>query len=168
VQVVGSNPAVIEAMVRRLPPDADVGVRDPVLASAVAARLARPIVAVPYSEVDVVVAPFAATEWSSALPAPVTVVAEHNALSYKTLLAPGSIKLSAWDVVRWVRRRGAIAERVGVMGPDFIVLWTFVEVIGRRRSDLHFRLRDLAMQRIFRRGALWSTGYVVVVAGRHA
>ncbi|MGH2371771.1 MAG: hypothetical protein ACRDI2_26665, partial [Chloroflexota bacterium] len=125
----------------------------------------RPVTAGSGEGATAAVVPFALAEAAAVPPAPLTVVVERNARSYKSLLAPGRVRLTAGDVERWLQARGRVSARAGVMGPDFIALWGLALLAGPRRPDWHFRLNDLAMQRIINTGPLWRYGYVVVVAG---
>jgi hypothetical protein len=165
LHVASPDDVMVEAIIRRFPRRVKVSTTYPDVAQAVSSRLDRAVDAAPGADADTMIVPFAAMEWPTVPAVPHTLVAEYNAFSYKWLLEPGRIKTTANGVIDWMKQRGSVTERVGVMGPDFIVLWALVELIGHRRSDWHFRLRDLAMQHIFRRGWLWRTGYVVIIGG---
>lgn len=168
IHIACSQRDVAEAAIRRLPLSITASVPQAETAEWISGRLARRVTAGTGEGVDAIVVPFAAEEWAAIPAAPFVAVVDRNAHSYKSLLAPGQLPLTASNVLAWVRSRWTVTERVGLMGPDFIALWALAEWVGHKRSDWHFRLRDSAMQRIFCRGPIWRFGYVVIVAGRRS
>ena len=166
VHIASRQSPVVESLLRRLPRHVATSVADAEVAGLVAARSGRTILAGTGEGAEAVIVPFASEEWGSVPQARLTVVVEENACSYKSILMPGRLRVTAGQTLSWLARRSTVTERVGLLGPDFIALWALVRLVGHRRSDWHFRLRDAAMQRIFRRDLLWRYSYVVVLAGR--
>ncbi len=89
-----------------------------------------------------------------------------NAVSYKSLLYPGSVRSTAAGTLARIRRRYHVDRVVGMYPPRFIALLGLAQLALRRSQAAYFRLSDLAMQHIYETGPMWRLSYVVIFAGR--
>ncbi|MCU0495073.1 MAG: hypothetical protein MUD01_26085 [Chloroflexaceae bacterium] len=93
------------------------------------------------------------------------VVVGHNGLSYRSLLYPGTVPHTAPGLMRWVRSRYLLEQRVGLLGPHCMGALAVAQLAGTRLAPLHFRAGQWAMDRVFTHKFFWWTGYVVILAG---
>jgi hypothetical protein len=96
----------------------------------------------------------------------IIVAAVHNALSYKSLLYPGTIRTTALGTLGQVRRQYHVDRVVGIYPPRFIALLALAHVARRRSAAAFFRLSDLAMQYLYDFGPMWRLSYVVAFTGQ--
>jgi hypothetical protein len=93
------------------------------------------------------------------------VAAVHNAISYKSLLYPGTVRTTAFGTLARVKRHYRVEQVIGMYPPRFIALLALAHLAGRRSSSAYFRLSDLAMQYLYDFGPMWRFSYVVIFAG---
>jgi hypothetical protein len=94
------------------------------------------------------------------------VIVAQNGFSYKSLLYPGQVGSNIFALLRWMRKRYVILDRVGLFGPRFVVNWAISRFAGVRRAPAHFRFGQRAIDNVYSSGPLWWLGYLVVLAGR--
>lgn len=166
VRICTPEPALVVAVLRRLGRlGAELFVENDSLANAVAAVLGERPQVDASMHADVALVPFARQMYAEPPDARHLVLLGYNALSYKSLLAPGKIRDTLPAQMRWMARRYQISERVGMFTPGFITRWAISAAAGPRIPELHFRAGQQAMDRIYTTGAFWWTGYVTLLSG---
>lgn len=93
------------------------------------------------------------------------VAAVHNALSYKSLLYPGTVRTTALSTLAQVRRQYHVEQVVGIYPPRFIALLALAHIARWRSAATFFRLSDVAMRHLYDFGPMWRLSYVVAFSG---
>jgi hypothetical protein len=167
VRIYSDSAEMVKAVVRRVAfDDYRLFVNTPALREAVQASLGL--------EVDIAVAGaepaeaalFPLSPPGASLPRErILVAAVRNALSYKSLLYPGTVRTTAFGTLARVRRHYQIEQVVGMYPPRFIALLARAHLARRRSASEYFRLSDRAMQYLYEFGPMWRLSYVVIFAG---
>jgi hypothetical protein len=99
------------------------------------------------------------------LPAESTIVgATRNALSYRSVRYPGSIRSVAVRTIGSVRRQRSIDGVVGLYPPAFVALLAASRAAAIRDEARSLQLADVAMRYFIERGPMWRLCYVVAFA----
>ncbi len=114
---------------------------------------------------DVALVPFAWSRLTSPPDAACVVLLSHNAWSYKSLIAPGTVGATGRSARRWLEQTHAVRDAVGLFTPSFIAQWTVSLASGTRWPNWHFRLGQRAMDRLYSGGVLHRLGYLLVLSG---
>ena len=117
-------------------------------------------------ETDVALMPMSRRDYVVPPRAQEIVVAEYNAISYKSLLYPVRVKGNVIGLLRWLRSRYDITDRVGLLGPGFVLRWMVSLLAGTRLPSLHFHMGQKALDHVHSTGRLWWLGYITVIVGR--
>jgi len=162
VRICADSPDMVKAIVRRLALDGyELRVGDERLRAEVRDALGVEVAVAGPTPADAVFCP---SLGSHAAPAERVVVgATTNALSYKTIRAPGSVRQTAGRVLRTVRQTHEVRQVVGLYPPRFVALLFAAQVAGLRSSADAFRLSDQAMGHLFAWGPAWRLSYIVAL-----
>lgn len=168
VRICSSDPEVVKAVVRRLQHGVPAMlVETPELAEMLQKDFGFDAAAMhPDISVDAAIVPFSRHRYETPPIADAVVVVASNAVSYKSLIHPGRVEDSTRGVLKWLQQSHVVYGRVGLLTPDFILLWTLSLILKKVHSPSYFRLQQRALERVFARGPLWWLGYTVVIAGR--
>ena len=99
------------------------------------------------------------------LPAEPTIVgATRNALSYRSLRYPGSVRTVAVRTIRNVRRQRSLDGVVGLYPPAFVALLAASRAAAIRDEARSLELADVAMRYFVEQGPMWRLCYVVAFA----
>jgi hypothetical protein len=165
VRVRSDSIDMVKAVVRRLAVDNYcLFVDTQEIRTAVRASLGIEVEVAGTEPAEAAIAPFSLE--ATSLPCErIIVAAVHNAISYKSLLHPGTVRTTAVGTLAWVRRQYRVERVVGVYPPRFVALLALADLAGRRSASAYFRLSDLAMQYLYDFGPMWRLSYVVAFAG---
>jgi hypothetical protein len=170
VRVLSHSSEMVKAVIRRIPPDQQmtVYVERADIQAAVAETLGRDtrVVASDGLSADVALLPLPTSEKHTALAGEQMVIAAYyNALSYKSLLYPGSVPASIFAQLAQLRAAYRVEAVAGLYPPRFIVWWTLTCLLARLDSARYFRTGDYAMRHLIEFGPWWRFCYVVVAIG---
>jgi len=167
VRLCTTDPDIAVACARRLDwLRGPLTVDNQTIANALRQRLNRDVVVHKDNQaVDVAVLPFSRKDYDKPPNANTVVMVGYNALSYKSLTTGFKVEDNVFGMMNWLRQTHTLSQRVGLMTPDFIAKWAVSLAAGARYPGTHFRVSQHAMDHIYRRGPLWLTGYIVVMAG---
>jgi hypothetical protein len=164
VRICSGDPATVRAIVRRLALDGrELHVESEALRQAVAEQLGVDVLSAPGRTAEAAVCPDLASHPPER--ERIVVGAARNALSYRSLRHPGSIRSNALRVVSGMRKDYRVDRIVGLYPPSFIALLGAAQVVERVNLGWHFRMADAAFQRFFTFGPDWRLSYIVVLAG---
>ena len=166
VRIYSDSVEMVKAVVRRLAADGrELLVANTGLKAAVETSLAVPVRVAGSEPAEAAFAPLALP--ATALPRePIIVASMRNALSYKSLLYPGTIRAAAITTLGRVKQQYAIEQVVGLYPPRFVAMLGLAHLLGRRNPATYFHLSDRAMQHIYSTGPMWGLSYVVIFAGQ--
>jgi hypothetical protein len=167
VQICTRDLDVTLAVVRRLHALRDgLVVLTPELADAVEERLG---IAVGYQaerpDADVAIVPFAIQDYATPPDARFVVAVAENRLSYVSLLRPRQIVGTSVGLHRWLGQTHTLQHSVGMLTPPFIARWALSLAAGTRWPELHFRLGQQALDRIYTTSPLRWVGAVCIASG---
>ena len=93
------------------------------------------------------------------------VLVSHNQHSYR-LVTTRKRSGSTYRAARaWLQQTHQLTSSESLFAPGFLSLWGSSLLAGSRKSPWHFRLGQLAMDRLYARSALHRVGYVAVMVG---
>jgi hypothetical protein len=162
VRICADSPELVMAIVRRLALDGyELLVGDEGLRAEVEGALGVKVSVAGPAPADAAFCPSLGDHPSPA--ERVVVGATTNAMSYKTVRAPGSVKHTAVQVLRVVRQTHEVKHVVGLYPPRFVALLGAARAAGIRSSADYFRLSDRAMRHIFAFGPAWRVSYIVAM-----
>jgi|SRR5581483_6069112 len=166
VRIASDSVEMVKAVGRRLAFEKyQMFVPDEEMRDAVRASLGLEVQIAGNALADAALCPFSIS--AKALPAEQLIVASlKNALSYKSLLRPGSVGTMAFRTMARVRNRYHIQDVIGLYPPRFIAVWTLANAMERWNAAAYYRLSDIAMQHLYEFGPLWRLSYVVVFTGK--
>lgn len=99
------------------------------------------------------------------LPAESTIVgATRNALSYRSVRYPGSVRSVAVKTIRTLRRQRTLDGVIGLYPPRFVALLAASRAAAIRDEARSLELADVAMPYLVERGPMWRLCYVVAFA----
>jgi hypothetical protein len=96
------------------------------------------------------------------------IAACYNALSYKTLLRPLSVKGNIFEKLGRLKPNYRLNPVAGLFAPRFILWLSLAKLVERWDSSLYFQLEDRAMRQFIEFGPMWRLSYIVVLTGRTA
>ncbi len=100
------------------------------------------------------------------LPPESTIVgAARNALSYRSLRYPGSVRSLAVRTVRSLRRQRSLDGVIGLYPPAFVAYLAASRIAAMRNDARAIELADVAMRHFIEHGPTWRLCYVVAFAG---
>ena len=115
---------------------------------------------------DVVLFPFSLEEGSKPANERFLFAACHNGLSYKSVIAPRTLRVRAAREMAKLARDYRIRPIAGLYSPRFIVKWAAAKAMERIDSAWYFRLEELAMRDLIDFGPSWRLSYIVTFAGK--
>jgi hypothetical protein len=165
VRICSDSVEMVKAVVRRLAVDNyRLFVGTQAICAAVRASLGIEVEVAGTEPAEAALAPFSLE--AAKLPCErIIVAAVRNAISYKSLLHPGTVRTTAIGTLARVRRQYRVEQVVGMYPPRFVALLALAHLAGRRSAAAYFRLSDLAMQYLYDFGPMWRLSYVVAFAG---
>jgi poly-beta-1,6-N-acetyl-D-glucosamine synthase len=115
---------------------------------------------------DVALLPFSLEEGMRPAGEATVVAVCHNALSHRGLLGRGGPGGTVFQKLAILDQTYDTRAVSGILSPLSIALFGLANLLERWSSSLHFRVEDLARQRIVEPGPLWRVSSVVIIAGR--
>ena len=167
VRIATESPALALGAVRRLAvDDYRITVDSEEIQRAVASALGVHVAVAENALAEAAFCPFSVDP--SRLPAESTIVgATRNALSYRSLRYPGSVRSLAVGTLRSLRRqRYSIDGVIGLYPPAFVALLAASRMAAMRDDARAIELADVAMRHLIEHGPMWRLCYVVTFVGR--
>lgn len=93
------------------------------------------------------------------------VVVSRNRFSYRMISGRQLSGPSYRGARAWLQQTHRLQFSEGMFAPGFLGLWGSSLLAGDRKSDWHFRLGQLAMDRLYARSVLRNVASVTVLAG---
>jgi hypothetical protein len=143
-------------------------VESPIIQVAIADSLGQKVKVTKSSDevADAVLFPFSLEESLQPAGERTVVAAYYNALSYKSLLYPKSIRGTDSKKIARLKSGYHLSAVAGLYSPRFILWLTLAKIAEHWDSALYFRLEDRAMRQLIETGLLRRLSYIVVVTGR--
>jgi hypothetical protein len=115
---------------------------------------------------DAVLLPFSLEEGFHPRGEKTIIAACYNALSYKILLHPLSVKGTIFQKLQRLKKNYRLNSAAGLFSPKFVLWLSLAKLVERWDSARYFQLEDRAMQHFIERGPMWRLSYIVLVTGR--
>ncbi len=165
VRIYSDDVEMVQAVARRLGwLEGSLIVNNTALAEALSGLVGiRPLVG--GSDADAALVPFCDAADFTPPTEPYLVVVSFNAFSYKSILYPGSVRGTIFQLMRRLTPKYALDLPVGLYAPQFLFPWLVSLLAGARFPALHFRFGQMAMDNMFVFGWMWRMSYIVVIAG---
>lgn len=117
------------------------------------------------SHVDSAIVAYSWNQFQRPPDAGFVVLVSRNGFSYRLLTRRKLVGPSYRAARAWLQQTHELKVTEGLFAPGFLGLWGSSLLAGARKSDWHFRLGQLAMDRLYARSRLRTVAYVTVMAG---